>query len=87
MNDKEKQVQIPFKTFVGLLTLTDDLIEGYDIELDKVKELNQALNKKFEAMEKRNLYTTYKTSQNEQEKEKARIEYLEKVGIHTDFRW
>ena len=36
MDNKEKQVQIPLKTFIGLWALTDDLINGYDdIEQDK----------------------------------------------------
>lgn len=87
MDTKEKKVQIPFKTFIGLLTLTDDLINGYDIELDKVQELHQVLNNKLDAMEKRELYTKYKTAKNEEEQKKARLEYLEKIGMPKNFRW
>lgn len=89
MNEKEKQVQIPFKTFVGLLALTDDLINGYDddIDIDKVKEFYKVLNNKLDAMLKREIYTKYKTAPTEEEREKARIEYLEKIGINKDFRW
>lgn len=87
MNEKEKQVQIPLKTLLTTLIVTDDLINGRDIDIEQVKELHKVINQKLDAMEKRNLYTTYKTSQNEEEKEKARLEYLEKAGIPKDFRW
>ena len=87
MNEKEKQVQIPLKTLLTTLIVTDDLINGRDIDIEQVKELHKVINQKLDAMEKRNLYTTYKTSQNEEEKEKARLEYLEKAGINKDFRW
>ena len=33
------------------------------------------------------LYTKYKTSPNEKEREQARKKYLDKVGMHEDFRW
>lgn len=87
MDEKEKKVQIPLKTLLTALIVTDDLINGRDIDMEQVKELHKVINQKLDAMEKRNLYTTYKTSQNEEEKEKARLEYLEKAGINKDFRW
>lgn len=87
MDNKEKQVQIPLKTFIGLLALTDDLINEYDIELDKVKEFYKVLNNKLDAMLKREIYTKYKTAPTEEEREKARIEYLEKAGMPKNFRW
>ena len=87
MDEKEKKVQIPLKTLLTALIVTDDLINGRDIDMEQVKELHKVINQKLDAMEKRNLYTTYKTSQNEEEKEKARLEYLEKAGIPKDFRW
>ena len=33
------------------------------------------------------LYSKYKTAPTEEQKEKARLEYLDRVGIHKDFRW
>ena len=76
MDNKEKQVQIPLKTFIGLLALTDDLINGYDIELDKIKEFYKVLNNKLDAMLKREIYTKYKTAPTEEEREKARLEMV-----------
>lgn len=87
MDEKEKQVQISYKTFVGLLALTSDIIGNYEIDINKVKELNQDLQNKLNAMIKRNLYTKYKTAPTEEERKKARLEYIERVGIHKDFRW
>lgn len=33
------------------------------------------------------LYTTYKSGVTEEEREKARQEYLDRMGIHPDWRW
>ena len=87
MEEKEKQVQIPFKTLLIALIVTDDLINNREIDIEQVQELHKAINKKLDAMEKRELYTKYKTSQNKEEQEKARLEYLNKANIHKDFRY
>jgi len=50
--------------------------------------LYQRLRKDWrEAMVRRDLYTKYRTAPTEEEREKARQEYLDKVGMHRDFRW
>ena len=87
MDEKEKKVQIPFKTFIELIVLTDDLLNDNDIELEKIQNIYQVLINKLDAMEKRELYTKYKVAPTEEEREKARQKYLEKVGINKDFRW
>ena len=53
----------------------------YDLKI--TKELQQ----KFDSIINRNLYTKYKTAPTEEEKEKARQEYLDRKGIHSSFRW
>ena len=45
------------------------------------------LQKKLDVLVKRELYTKYKTAKSATEREAARQEYLEKVGMPKDFRW
>ena len=47
MNDKEKQVQIYHKIFISLLLLTEDILNGNDIEIEKVEKLNKELHNKY----------------------------------------
>lgn len=76
-----KNVQISGELFVALL-------KYHLVEIDDVmQEIKEGLEDKLEAMVRRDLYTKYKTAPTEEEREKARQEYLEKVGMHRDFRW
>jgi hypothetical protein len=52
-----------------------------------VKRLEQSINSKTEAMEKRKAYTEYKTSTDKNLKEAARQKYLDLTGVHRDWRW
>ena len=45
------------------------------------------LKEKYDSIVNRNLYTKYKTAPTEEEKEKARQGYLDRKGIHSNFRW
>lgn len=76
-----KNVQIPEQLFLALLKY--HLLEKEDI----LPEIKKGLEEKLEAMVRRELYTKYKTASTEEEREKARQEYLDKVKIHEDFRW
>ena len=42
---------------------------------------------KLDAIVMRELYTKYKTAPTEEEKEKARKEYLDRRGVPESFRW
>lgn len=76
-----KNVQISSQLFFNL-------IRFHLLEMDEVlPEINKDLEQKIEALAKRELYTKYKTAPTEEEREKARQEYLDKVGMHRDFRW
>ena len=76
-----KNVQISEELFVALL-------KYHLVEMDDVlPEIKKGLEEKLEAMVKRDLYTKYKTAPTDEEREKARQEYLEKVGMHRSFRW
>ena len=76
-----KQVQISEDLFLSLIKY--HILEYYN---EKEKIVNQ-LNEKLDKMVNRNLYTKYKTAPTEEEKEKARQEYLDRKGIHSNFRW
>ena len=76
-----KNVQISSQLFFNL-------IRFHLLEMDEVlPEINKDLEQKIEALAKRELYTKYKTAPTEEEREKARQDYLDKVGMHRDFRW
>lgn len=76
-----KNIQISEQLFFALL-------KYHLLETDEVlPEIKKGLEEKLEAMVRRELYTKYKTAPTEEEREKARQEYLEKVGMHWDFRW
>ena len=71
--------------FRGIIYCTPQISLG---EIDDVlPEIKKGLEEKLEAMVRRDLYTKYKTAPTEEEREKARQEYLEKVGMHRSFRW
>ena len=58
-------------------------MECYNEEEKIIAELKE----KYDSIINRNLYTKYKTALTEEEKEKARQEYLDRKGIHSIFRW
>ncbi len=76
-----KQVQISEDLFLSLVKY--HILKYYN---EEEKIVNQ-LNEKLDRMVNRNLYTKYKTAPTEEEKEKARQEYLDRKGIHSSFRW
>ena len=54
---------------------------------DDYFEIKSGLEEKYEAIMKRELYTKSKTAKTQAEREEARKAYLDKVGMHRDFRW
>ena len=76
-----KQVQVSEDLFLSLIKY--HILAYYNEEEKIVKGLKE----KYDRIANRNLYTKYKTAPTEEEKEKARQEYLNKKGIHSDFRW
>ena len=76
-----ENVQIPQELFMKLLRyhlLDDDSC---------TEEVKNGLEQKMNAMVERELYTRSKTAPTEEEREKARQEYLDRRGIPEDFRW
>lgn len=78
---KMKNVQIPEELFSALVAY-------HLVEVEKVLPLiKDGLERKMEALIKRELYSKYKMSATEEEKEQARQAYLDKCGISESFRW
>lgn len=76
-----KMVQIPVSLFMALM-------KYHMLEMEEcLPEIKSGLEGKLEAMVKRELYTKSKTAETEAEREEARKKYLDKVGMHRDFRW
>lgn len=76
-----KMIQIPESLFMALM-------KYHMLEMEEcLPEIKSGLEGKLEAMVKRELYTKSKTAETEAEREEARKKYLDKVGMHRDFRW
>lgn len=76
-----KNVQISQELFIALMRyFLQEQEELYP-------EIKKGLEKKLDALVMRELYTKYKTAPSEEEREKARREYLDKRGVPESFRW
>lgn len=76
-----KNVQIKYELFL-------ELVKYYLLGIDADTEMiNKELTEKIDALVMRELYTKYKTAPTEEEKEKARKEYLDRRGVNESFRW
>ena len=76
-----KNVQISQELFIALMRYF--LPEQEEL----YPEIKKGLEKKLDALVMRELYTKYKTAPSEEEREKARREYLDKRGVPESFRW
>ena len=74
-------VQISQELFMQLLRF--HLVEDEGCE----KEIKQGLEKKLDKMVMRDLYGKFKTAPTEEERERARKEYLDRRGVPENFRW
>ena len=75
--ERKSQVQIPKDL---LLALFQYHLAGNE---EYLPEIEKALMEKLDSMVKRQLYTTFKTAPTEEEREKARQEYLDKCRMHV----
>ena len=76
-----KNVQISQELFIALMRYF--LLEQEAL----YPEIKKGLEKKLDTLVMRELYTKYKTAPSEEEREKARREYLDKRGVSESFRW
>lgn len=76
-----KSVQINMDLFRKLLL--------YHVGLDDsgAEKIRKGLEKKLDAMVQHELYAKYKTAPTEEERERARLEYLDRRGMTDSFRW
>lgn len=84
-----KNIQMPesFLTDVyRLIGLLEGRVQDENIEM-LCKTIETQIKVKLERMEKRELYTAYKTGETDQQREEARQEYLDKVGMKKSFRY
>ena len=75
--ERKSQVQIPKDLLLALFQYHLAGNEEYQPEIEK------ALMEKLDSVVKHQLYTTFKTAPTEEEREKARQEYLDKCGIQS----
>ena len=76
-----KNVQISYELFIFLLRYH---LMGDD---NCLNEIQQGLEQKLDSLMCHELYAKYKTASTQEEREKARQEYLEKRGVPDSFRW
>ena len=76
-----KSIQISEELFIALVKY-----HLLDME-DTYPEIKKELMDKLDSITMRQLYSKYKTAPTEEEKEKARKEYLDKRGVPDSFRW
>lgn len=78
-----KHVQIPIELFF-------DLVRYFvldDTSPERSKAILSGLETKIDQMVKHELYTASKTAKTPEERETARQQYLDKIGLRDSFRW
>ena len=56
-------------------------------EDDYDEDIRQGLEEKLDAILSRRIYSEYKTARTEEQREKARQEYLNRRGVPQSYRW
>lgn len=80
---RDKSITIPVELFGQLLKYH---IWG-DTSITLQNAIRRGLERKLDKVIAHDLYTRYKSAGSAEEREQARQEYLEKVGIPADFRF
>lgn len=76
-----KNVQIPYELFLDLVLYH---LRGED---DYDEDIRRGLEEKLDAILSRMIYSEYKTAPTEEQREKARQEYLDRRGVPQSYRW
>ena len=80
-------IQIPESLSYDILRYYLIASKGEEVPEELDKRVFNGLSDKVQKIADRELYTLYKTAPTEEEKEKARQEYLDRKGIPESFRW
>ena len=80
-------IQISESLFYDILRYYLIASKGEEVPEELDKRVFNGLSDKVQKIADRELYTLYKTAPTEEEKEKARQEYLDRKGIPESFRW
>ena len=80
-------IQIPESLFYDILRYYLIASKGAEVPEELDKRVFNGLSDKVQKIADRELYTIYKTAPTDEEKEKARQEYLDRKGIPESFRW
>jgi len=81
--NKEKQIQIPESTFAALCSFF--ILGNKTAEIENL--IKPVLEEKIEAKLKRDIYSKSKIAPTEKEREQARQQYLDLIGMNKNFRW
>ena len=76
-----KNIQIRYELFLDIVKYF--LLDRYDLEPGIISGLQEKIDK----LERHELYTKSKMAKTEADREKARQEYLDRVGMNESFRW
>ena len=80
---RDKSVTIPETLFVELSQYF--LLDKKDSDTER--RIKKGLSDKLDRIVNHNLYTASKTASTAEEREQARQEYLDRVGVPESFRW
>lgn len=78
-----KNVQISQETFLKLVQYF--YVENHNEDI--YKSIQSDIEHKLDSIVKHELYTQSKIAQTEEERENARKQYLDKIGMRESFRW
>lgn len=81
---KPKEIRIDYDLFVDLYVYACRHPESGDLQFER---LCSGAKRKLEAMMRHDLYTLYKTGASQEERAKARREYLDAIGLPGCWQW
>lgn len=78
----QKQVMIPVELFTAMVKY-----HLLDCREETQQIIRSGLEQKMDAFYRRGLYSEYKTSDDPEKREEARLKYLDERGVPGSFRW